>query len=86
MLLLLLSLPLPLQTISPGMVDTDILPQQLQGVVKQHMPMLRAQDVAEAVLWTIGTPSNVQVSYHTYQASGCHMHQIIVYLTSFLLA
>lgn len=50
------------QTISPGMVDTDILPQQLQGVVKQHMPMLRAQDVADAVLWTIGTPPNVQVS------------------------
>lgn len=57
------SLLLPsLQTISPGMVDTDILPQQLQGVVKQHMPMLRAQDVAEALLWTIGTPPNVQVS------------------------
>lgn len=51
------------QTISPGMVDTDILPQQLQGVVKQHMPMLRAQDVADAVLWTIGTPPNVQVSW-----------------------
>ncbi|KAH8360396.1 hypothetical protein KR200_004020, partial [Drosophila serrata] len=54
---------LSLQTISPGMVDTDILPQEIQGVVKQHMPMLRSADVADAVLWTIGTPSNVQVRY-----------------------
>lgn len=53
---------LPLQTISPGIVDTDILPEQLQIVIKQHMPMLRAEDVADAILWTIGTPANVQVS------------------------
>ncbi|KAH8274878.1 hypothetical protein KR044_002293 [Drosophila immigrans] len=49
-------------TISPGIVDTDILPAQLQGVIKEHMPMLRAEDIADAVLWTISTPPNVQVS------------------------
>ncbi|ALC49343.1 CG8757 [Drosophila busckii] len=49
-------------TISPGLVDTDILPAELQGVIKQHMPMLSCKDVADAVLWTIATPPNVQVS------------------------
>ncbi|KAH8396093.1 hypothetical protein KR222_003323 [Zaprionus bogoriensis] len=57
-------------TISPGIVDTDILPQQLQGVIKQHMPMLRAEDVADAVLWTIGTPPNVQVQNITIKPQG----------------
>ncbi|XP_020813107.1 farnesol dehydrogenase isoform X2 [Drosophila serrata] len=57
-------------TISPGMVDTDILPQEIQGVVKQHMPMLRSADVADAVLWTIGTPSNVQVHNITIKPQG----------------
>jgi len=44
------------------MVDTDILPDQIQDVVKQHMPMLRSIDVADAVMWVIGTPPNVQVN------------------------
>ncbi|KAH8258823.1 hypothetical protein KR038_010244 [Drosophila bunnanda] len=61
---------LSLQTISPGMVDTDILPQEIQGVVKQHMPMLRSADVADAVLWTIGTPNNVQVHNITIKPQG----------------
>ncbi|XP_064556318.1 farnesol dehydrogenase [Drosophila montana] len=57
-------------TISPGIVDTDILPEQLQGVIKQHMPMLRAEDVADAILWTIGTPANVQVQNITIKPQG----------------
>ncbi|KAH8322318.1 farnesol dehydrogenase [Drosophila kikkawai] len=57
-------------TISPGMVDTDILPQEIQGVVKPHMPMLSSTDVADAVLWTIGTPSNVQVHNITIKPQG----------------
>ncbi|XP_020816305.1 farnesol dehydrogenase isoform X1 [Drosophila serrata] len=66
----LVRVSLSLQTISPGMVDTDILPQEIQGVVKQHMPMLRSADVADAVLWTIGTPSNVQVHNITIKPQG----------------
>ncbi|EDW86439.1 farnesol dehydrogenase [Drosophila tropicalis] len=57
-------------TISPGIVDTDILPEQIQGVIKQHMPMLRSEDIADAVLWTIGTPSNVQVHNITIKPQG----------------
>ncbi|KAH8274277.1 hypothetical protein KR026_003202 [Drosophila bipectinata] len=57
-------------TISPGIVDTDILPQQIQGVIKQHMPMLQCADVADAVLWTIGTPPNVQVHNVTIKPQG----------------
>ncbi|XP_034484531.1 farnesol dehydrogenase [Drosophila innubila] len=57
-------------TISPGIVDTDILPEQLQDVIKQHMPMLSSQDVADAVLWTIATPPNVQVHNITIKPQG----------------
>ncbi|XP_016965141.3 farnesol dehydrogenase [Drosophila biarmipes] len=57
-------------TVSPGMVDTDILPDQIQDVVKQHMPMLRSDDVADAVLWVIGTPPNVQVQNITIKPQG----------------
>ncbi|XP_023178848.2 farnesol dehydrogenase [Drosophila hydei] len=57
-------------TISPGIVDTDILPEQIQGVIKPHMPMLRSEDVADAILWTIGTPSNVQVQNITIKPQG----------------
>ncbi|XP_017872559.1 PREDICTED: farnesol dehydrogenase [Drosophila arizonae] len=57
-------------TISPGIVDTDILPEQIQGVIKPHMPMLRSEDVADAVLWTISTPANVQVQNITIKPQG----------------
>ncbi|EDV95309.1 farnesol dehydrogenase isoform X2 [Drosophila grimshawi] len=57
-------------TISPGIVDTDILPEQLQGIIKQQMPMLSCKDVADAILWTIGTPSNVQVQNITIKPQG----------------
>ena len=51
-----------MQTISPGVVDTDILPSEILSVVKQFMPMLKSQDVAEAVVWALSTPPNVQVN------------------------
>ncbi|KAM8720926.1 hypothetical protein ACLKA7_006896 [Drosophila subpalustris] len=57
-------------SISPGIVDTDILPEQLQDVIKRHMPMLSSQDVADAVLWTIATPPNVQVHNITIKPQG----------------
>ncbi|KAM7357367.1 farnesol dehydrogenase [Cochliomyia hominivorax] len=48
-------------SISPGIVDTDILPTEISQVVKQMLPMLKCEDVADAVLWALGTPPNVQV-------------------------
>ncbi|XP_055845278.1 farnesol dehydrogenase [Episyrphus balteatus] len=48
-------------SISPGIVNTDILPTEIQTVVKQFMPMLKSEDVADAVLYAISTPDNVQV-------------------------
>lgn len=30
-------------------------------MVKQFMPMLKSEDVAEAVVWALSTPPNVQV-------------------------
>ncbi|KAH8399871.1 hypothetical protein KR215_003677 [Drosophila sulfurigaster] len=57
-------------TISPGIVDTDILPAQLQGVIKEHMPMLSSMDVADAMLWILSTPPNVQVQNITIKPQG----------------
>ncbi|XP_030387350.1 farnesol dehydrogenase [Scaptodrosophila lebanonensis] len=57
-------------TISPGIVNTDILPQEIQGLIKQHMPMLRSEDIADALLWIISTPPNVQVHNITIKPQG----------------
>ncbi|KAH8379944.1 hypothetical protein KR009_008122 [Drosophila setifemur] len=54
--------PVRVSTISPGLVDTDILPDQIKGVVKENMAMLRCEDVADAVLFAISMPPDVQVS------------------------
>ncbi|XP_059225596.1 farnesol dehydrogenase [Stomoxys calcitrans] len=57
-------------TISPGVVNTDILPNEIQTVVKQFMPMLKAGEVADAVLWALETPPNVQVHNITIKPMG----------------
>ncbi|XP_075164014.1 farnesol dehydrogenase [Haematobia irritans] len=57
-------------TISPGVVNTDILPTEIQTVVKQFMPMLKPEEVADAVLWTLETPPNVQVHNITIKPMG----------------
>ncbi|XP_002133658.2 farnesol dehydrogenase [Drosophila pseudoobscura] len=62
--------PVRVSTISPGIVDTDILPPEISACIKQHMPMLHSEDVADAVLWTIGTPPNVQVQNITIKVQG----------------
>uniref|UniRef100_A0A1B0FR92 Dehydrogenase n=1 Tax=Glossina morsitans morsitans TaxID=37546 RepID=A0A1B0FR92_GLOMM len=48
-------------TVSPGVVDTDILPIEIQNIVKPVMPMLEAADVADAILWALSRPANVQI-------------------------
>uniref|UniRef100_W8CDP8 Dehydrogenase/reductase SDR family member 11 n=1 Tax=Ceratitis capitata TaxID=7213 RepID=W8CDP8_CERCA len=57
-------------TISPGIVDTDILPTSIRTVVKEMLPSLKSEDVADAVLWAIGTPPNVQVHNITIKPMG----------------
>ncbi|XP_018801191.1 PREDICTED: farnesol dehydrogenase [Bactrocera latifrons] len=57
-------------TISPGIVDTDILPTSIRNVVKDMLPSLSSEDVADAVLWAISTPPNVQVHNITIKPMG----------------
>ncbi|XP_073844032.1 farnesol dehydrogenase-like isoform X2 [Musca autumnalis] len=57
-------------TISPGIVNTDILPTEIQTVVKQFMPMLKSEEVADAILWALETPPNVQVHNITIKPMG----------------
>lgn len=53
------SLLQPVQSISPGMVDTEIVPDHVRAVVGETM--LRSEDISQAVLFTLATPPNMQV-------------------------
>ncbi|KAL1399292.1 hypothetical protein pipiens_008323 [Culex pipiens pipiens] len=53
-------------SISPGATGTDILPPE----VKEVMPLLEAEDIAEAVLYAVGTPAHVQVHELTIKPIG----------------
>ncbi|XP_029731178.1 farnesol dehydrogenase-like [Aedes albopictus] len=44
-------------SISPGMVETEILPDSIRST----MPMLKSEDISEAVLYVLGTPPRVQI-------------------------
>ncbi|XP_034128151.1 farnesol dehydrogenase-like isoform X2 [Drosophila guanche] len=52
-------------SISPGAVDTEIF-----DAGKKAMPMLRAQDIADAVTYCIQTPPNVQIHELTIKPVG----------------
>ncbi|XP_055620926.1 farnesol dehydrogenase-like [Toxorhynchites rutilus septentrionalis] len=54
-------------SISPGVVQTEILPQE---VLSQNMPMLEAVDIANAILYVLGTPPRVQVHELTIKPVG----------------
>ncbi|KAH8251603.1 hypothetical protein KR038_002878 [Drosophila bunnanda] len=47
-------------SISPGLVDTEIIDEKIKEVVL-NFPMLRAEDIADAVSYCIQTPPNVQI-------------------------
>lgn len=49
-----------LQSISPGVVDTEIFDENSPEKLAK-MPMLRPEDVADAVTYCIQTPPNVQI-------------------------
>jgi NADP+-dependent farnesol dehydrogenase len=55
-----LRLPIKVTSISPGMVDTEILNSMNQDLVKM-LPKLKAEDVAEAVLFSSNTPDRVRI-------------------------
>jgi NADP+-dependent farnesol dehydrogenase len=54
-----------LQSISPGAVKTEILiasgHQDLEPEMSKNIPFLESKDIADAVLYILGTPPHVQV-------------------------
>ncbi|XP_055536152.1 farnesol dehydrogenase-like [Wyeomyia smithii] len=54
-------------SISPGGVRTEILPE---AALTMEMPLLESEDIAEAVLYVIGTPPHVQVHELTIKPIG----------------
>ncbi|KAH8360050.1 hypothetical protein KR093_010406, partial [Drosophila rubida] len=57
------------QSISPGVVNTEIFDETSPEVVA-GMPMLRAEDVADAVTYCIQTPPHVQIHELTIKPIG----------------
>jgi NADP-dependent 3-hydroxy acid dehydrogenase YdfG len=48
---------LTLQSLSPGMVATEMIPE----VFVEENPHLKPEDLADAVVYVLGTPQHVQV-------------------------
>jgi hypothetical protein len=46
-----------LQSISPGLVETEMLPTEFQ----KRSPSLKPEDIAAGVLYVLGAPPHVQV-------------------------
>jgi NADP-dependent 3-hydroxy acid dehydrogenase YdfG len=46
-----------LQSISPGVVATEMIPKESL----KHRPSLKPEDIAEGVLYVLGAPPHVQV-------------------------
>ncbi|XP_011204494.2 farnesol dehydrogenase [Bactrocera dorsalis] len=61
-----LKLNIKLTSISPGMVDTDLLNVYSKAVAE--LPKLQAKDVAQAVIYALETPDYVQVEEIVLQA------------------
>ncbi|KAH8295258.1 hypothetical protein KR018_009260 [Drosophila ironensis] len=56
-------------SISPGAVDTEIIDDKIKATFPEF-PMLRAEDVADAVSYCIQTPPNVQIHELTIKPVG----------------
>ncbi|XP_058461016.1 farnesol dehydrogenase-like [Malaya genurostris] len=54
-------------SISPGAVKTEILPAE---IVSTGMPLLEAEDIADGVLYVLGTPPRVQIHELTIKPVG----------------
>uniref|UniRef100_A0A8D8IA19 Farnesol dehydrogenase n=1 Tax=Culex pipiens TaxID=7175 RepID=A0A8D8IA19_CULPI len=55
-------------SISPGVVKTDMVPNEMQK--DQNLPMLEAEDIAAAVVYAVGTPPRVQIHELTIRPVG----------------
>ncbi|KAM8719046.1 hypothetical protein ACLKA7_011709 [Drosophila subpalustris] len=55
-------------SVSPGVVDTEIVPDTVRHVAKQTM--LNAGDISRAVMFTLSTPPNMQVHEITVKPVG----------------
>jgi NADP+-dependent farnesol dehydrogenase len=55
-----LKLPIRVTSISPGMVDSDLLSGFNQQLVAM-LPKLKVEDVAEAVKYALNTPERVRI-------------------------
>lgn len=55
----------PPQSICPGAVDTEILQSaEIAGLFDlKTLPMLKSEDIADAVVYVLGTPPHVQVIF-----------------------
>lgn len=51
-----------LQSISPGLVEDDIIASGTENEIIKLMPRLKADDVAKVVLFILACPENVLVS------------------------
>ncbi|KAH8308473.1 hypothetical protein KR044_005444 [Drosophila immigrans] len=52
---------LPLQSISPGGTATEIIDPEIFAAMGSDFPMLRSEDVADAISYCIQTPPHVQI-------------------------
>ncbi|EDV44580.1 uncharacterized protein Dana_GF20253 [Drosophila ananassae] len=57
-------------SISPGAVDTEILDKAIVAALPELPPLLRSEDVADAVTYCIQTPPNVQIHELTIKPIG----------------
>jgi NADP-dependent 3-hydroxy acid dehydrogenase YdfG len=60
------------QSISPGLVDTELLRAGAKSLDPEELftrlPSLKPSDVADAVVYVLSTPSNVQVPLSLYSS------------------
>nr|CAD7269394.1 unnamed protein product [Timema shepardi] len=60
-------------SVSPGVVETEfanIYGQDVKKFLYKENPVLQAKDIADAVLYTLGTPPHVQIHEITIRPIG----------------
>lgn len=57
-----------MQSISPGAVDTEIIPDNIRGLLGDTL--LKSEDISSGVLYAISTPPHVQIHEMTIKPVG----------------